>query len=119
MMRPAQDPMSTDRPNNLKQILRLEVPLVVRLGERPLNVDEVVSLVPGAIIELPKAADAELDLLVNNKQVGRGIAVKVGENFGLRITFIGEVKERVAAMGGMTLTVTQSVDAALEQPVAA
>lgn len=103
-------------PTNLKQILQLEVPLVVRLGERPLSVDEVVSLVPGSIIELPKPADAELDLLVNNKRVGHGVAVKVGENFGLRITFIGEVKERVAAMGGMTMTVTQSVDALLDQP---
>jgi len=111
--------MNTAKPTNLKQILRLEVPLVVRLGERPLSVDEVVSLVPGAIIELPKPADAELDLLVNNKRVGRGVAVKVGENFGLRITFIGEVKERVAAMGGMTITVTQSVDALLDQPAAA
>lgn len=111
--------MSTERPSNLQQILRLEVPLVVRLGERPLNVADVVSLVPGAIIELPKPADAELDLLVNNKRVGRGVAVKVGENFGLRITFIGEVKERVAAMGGMTMTVTQSVDSLLDQPAAA
>lgn len=106
--------MSTDRSNNLQQILRLEVPLVVRLGERPLKVEEVVSLVPGAIIELPKTADAELDLLVNNKRIGRGVAVKVGENFGLRITFIGEVAERVAAMGGMTMTVTQSVEPQLE-----
>ncbi|MBX3388899.1 MAG: FliM/FliN family flagellar motor switch protein [Phycisphaeraceae bacterium] len=106
--------MSTERSNNLQQILRLEVPLVVRLGERPLKVEEIVSLVPGAIIELPKNADAELDLLVNNKRVGRGVAVKVGENFGLRITFIGEVKERVAAMGGMTMTVTQTVDPQLE-----
>ncbi|MBX3380187.1 MAG: FliM/FliN family flagellar motor switch protein [Phycisphaeraceae bacterium] len=107
--------MSNQSPNNLRQILGLEVPLVVRLGERPLSVEEVVALVPGAIIELPKAADAELDLLVNNKRVGRGVAVKVGENFGLRITFIGEVKERVAAMGGMTITVTQSVDVLPEQ----
>lgn len=106
--------MSTERSNNLQQILRLEVPLVVRLGERPLKVEEVVSLVPGAIIELPKTADAELDLLVNNKRIGRGVAVKVGENFGLRITFIGEVADRVAAMGGMTMTVTQSGDPQLE-----
>jgi hypothetical protein len=37
--------------------------------------------------------------LVNNKVVGRGIAVKVGENFGIRINTIGSAKERAAAMG--------------------
>ncbi|MBS0186813.1 MAG: FliM/FliN family flagellar motor switch protein [Planctomycetes bacterium] len=111
--------MSSEKTSNLRQILALEVPLVVRMGERPLRVEEVIALVPGSIIELPKQADSELDLLVNNKTIGRGVAVKVGENFGLRITFIGEVKERVAAMGGMTMTVTESVDALLEQPAPA
>lgn len=99
--------------NNLNQILRLEVPLVVRMGERAMNVNDVVGLAPGSIIELPKPADAELDLLVNNKPIGQGVAVKVGENFGLRITFIGEVKDRVAAMGGMTMTVQENLDKTL------
>lgn len=64
---------------------------------------EVLSLVPGAIIELPKSSDEELDLLVNNKQIGVGTAVKVVENFGIRISFIGDLKQRIEAMGG-TLT---------------
>jgi flagellar motor switch protein FliN/FliY len=96
--------------DNLQQILRLNVPVVVRLGERHMTVSEVVGLVPGAIIELPKPADSELDLLVNNKPIGQGVAVKVGENFGLKVTFIGDLKERVRALGSVTLTVTETVD---------
>jgi len=92
---------------NFAQIQRLEVPLVVRLGERSMRVAEVVRLVPGAIIELPKHADAELDLLVNNKPIGCGTAVKVGENFGLRVTYIGDVASRLEAVGG-----TSEADAA-------
>jgi len=84
---------------NLAQILRLEVPVVVRLGERTLDVGEVLSLVPGSIIELPKNAESELDLLVNNKPIGCGMAVKVGENFGLRLTYLGDLKSRIDAMG--------------------
>jgi flagellar motor switch protein FliN/FliY len=80
--------------------LCLEVPVIVRLGERSMTVGEVIGLAPGAIIELPKVAEAELDLLINNKAIGTGTAVKVGENFGLRISFIGDVRERIAAMGG-------------------
>lgn len=94
---------------NLQQILRLNVPVVVRLGERYMATHEVIGLTPGSIIELPKSADAELDLLVNNKCIGRGTAVKVGENFGLKVTFIGDTRERVQAMGGLQMTVTESV----------
>jgi flagellar motor switch protein FliN/FliY len=87
-------------PSDLAAALRLEVPVIVRLGERTMAVADVVGLVPGAIIELPKNAEEELDLLVNNKQIGTGTAVKVGENFGIRITYIGDVRQRIAALGG-------------------
>jgi flagellar motor switch protein FliN/FliY len=86
-------------PPNLAQILKLEVPIVVRVGERTMDVADVLGLVPGAIIELPKNAESELDLLVNNKAIGCGVAVKVGENFGLRLTYIGDVRARIDAMG--------------------
>jgi flagellar motor switch protein FliN/FliY len=85
--------------SDLRSILALEVPVIVRVGERMLTLGEVVALVPGAIIELPKHAEDELDLLVNNMQIGMGTAVKVGENFGLRISFIGDVRQRIAALG--------------------
>lgn len=86
--------------SDLAAVLRLEVPVIVRLGERRMPLREVLALVPGSIIELPKNAEAELDLLVNNKQIGVGAAVKVGENFGLRITYLGDVRERIEALGG-------------------
>ncbi len=86
-------------PSDLPAVLRLEVPVIVRLGERTLPLAEVTALAPGAIIELTKNAEDELDLLINNKQIGTGTAVKVGENFGIRITYIGDVRERIAAMG--------------------
>lgn len=60
---------------------------------------DILAIIPGAIIELPKAADEELDLLVNNKPIGSGTAVKVGENFGIRISYVGNVAERIAALG--------------------
>ncbi len=77
---------------------RLEVPISVRLGERSLRLREVLGLVPGSIIELPQRAEDELTLVVNNKALGLGQAVKVGENFGVRITFMGDVLERMEAM---------------------
>ena len=84
---------------DVARLKKLDVPLKVRLAERRMSVQEVLALCPGAIIELPKKADAELDILINNKHVGFGVAVKVGENFGLRITYIGDISARVVALG--------------------
>lgn len=78
-------------------IEQLEVPVVVRLGERPISVREVLDLFPGSIIELPKPADTELDLLINNKLIGKGCAVKIGENFGISLTYVGNEQERLHA----------------------
>ena len=86
-------------PADIKAILQLEVPIIVQIAERDMTVQEVTSLVPGAIIELPKLADEELDLMVNNVGIGSGTAVKVGENYGLKVTFIGDLKERITALG--------------------
>lgn len=83
----------------LRSILRLRVPVIVILGSRDMPMGDVMSLGPGSIVELPKSAEAELELLVNNKPIGTGRAVKVGENFGIRISFIGDVKSRVQALG--------------------
>jgi len=84
----------------MDQILKLDVPVIVRVGERHMTVGEVLRLAPGAIIELPKVADSDLDLLINNREVGIGSAVKVGENFGLRLTFVGSRAQRLKASAG-------------------
>jgi flagellar motor switch protein FliN/FliY len=90
---------------DLDALLKLEVPVIVLLGRRAMPVREVTSLVPGAIIELPKSAEEDLELLANNKPIGLGRAVKVGENFGLRMTFVGDLRKRLeAAAGGDTRT---------------
>ncbi|MGQ0627799.1 MAG: FliM/FliN family flagellar motor switch protein [Phycisphaerales bacterium] len=84
--------------SDIRTILKLEVPVVVQLGTRQLRVSEVVALQPGAIIELAKRAEDPLDLMVNNKVVGTGKAVKVGENFGLRVATIGDARARLTAL---------------------
>ena len=83
---------------DIRAILALDVPVIVKLGGRPMRVGEIRDLAPGSIIELPKEAEEELELFINNKSVGSGHAVKIEENFGLRITYIGDPAERVHAM---------------------
>lgn len=87
--------MSTD----LETILKLSVPVIVQVGERYVPLSKVLALAPGAILEMNKSAESELELLVNNKAIGMGTAVKVGENFGVRISSINPPRELVEAMG--------------------
>lgn len=93
-------PITRDVSTDLKSILQLEVPLSVQIASRRMSMREVANLSPGAIIELPKAADEELEVVVSNRQIGVGTAVKVGENFGVRVTYIGDLHERIAALAG-------------------
>ncbi|MDY7108183.1 MAG: FliM/FliN family flagellar motor switch protein [Planctomycetota bacterium] len=86
-------------PADLQSILRIQVPVIVQIASRDMPVEDVLKLSPGAIIELPKLADEELEILVANKQIGLGTAVKVGENFGIRVSYVGDVRERIAALG--------------------
>lgn len=84
----------------VESILRLEVPIIVRVGERRMTLAEASALSPGSIIELNKNAEEQLDLLANNVPIAQGSAVKVGENFGLGIEYVGDLKDRIEALGG-------------------
>jgi flagellar motor switch protein FliN/FliY len=86
-------------PDEVNRILRLQVPVIVKLAERTLTLSEVMRLGNGAIIEFFKRSDEPLELLINNKPIGTGEAVKVGENFGLKITHIGDVKAVIRSLG--------------------
>jgi flagellar motor switch protein FliN/FliY len=99
-------------PADLTSILKLEVPLIVVIATRMMPMKDVVNVTPGSIIELPKLADEELELLVNNKRIGSGNAVKVGENFGIRVTYVGDLKDRIAALGG-TASATADAEVSL------
>jgi len=84
---------------DVQAILKLRVPVIVRLAHRQMSLSEVMNLGPGALLELPKPHDEPLDLVVNNKLIGHGTAVKVGEHFGLKVSVVGNATERIRAMG--------------------
>jgi flagellar motor switch protein FliN len=97
---PPQKPKQPSGPQSeVQRILRLSVPVIVKLAERRLSLQEVLRFGNGSIIEFGKSFDEPLELMINNKVIGLGETVKVGENFGLRITQIGDVKAVIKSMG--------------------
>jgi flagellar motor switch protein FliN/FliY len=80
------------------RLLRLRVPVAVKLADRTMPLREILKLAPGTIVEFERPVDAHLDLLVNNYPVAAGEAVKINEHFGLRLHRIGSQAERVASL---------------------
>ena len=87
------------RKADLRRVLQLRVPLIVTLAERHMPIESIIRINVGSIIEFEQSADSELPLTVGDCPIGAGQAVKIGENFGLRVTKIGSVEDRIAAMG--------------------
>jgi flagellar motor switch/type III secretory pathway protein FliN len=75
-------------PEAVQRVLQIKVPIIVRLAQRKMPVSQVLDFAPGKIIDFERDADSHLDLMTNNRCIGRGTPVKVGENFGLRVTSI-------------------------------
>ena len=71
--------------------IRAGVPVTVsvRLAERKMSLGAVVALGPGSLVTFNKSCEDLLDLYVNNFRYCRGEAVKIGENFGLKIDEVG------------------------------
>lgn len=95
---------SARRPENpafnveVSRILGISVPVSVALAQREMSIEAILAITPGTILEFDVPSSSELSLYVGNQSIGRGEAVKVGENFGLRLTRIGTVRDRIDAM---------------------
>jgi flagellar motor switch protein FliN/FliY len=95
----ADQPAMTDAPPEVARILRIRVPVIVRLASRWMSIAKVRKLSLGMIIEFHKHVDEPLELLVNNHLVGNGEAVKANEHFGLRVSEIRDKATRIRSMG--------------------
>jgi flagellar motor switch protein FliN/FliY len=66
----------------------VEMEVSAELGRTRMSVRELLSLIPGAVVELDRAAGSPADVLVNGRLIARGEVVVIDENFGIRITEI-------------------------------
>ncbi len=64
----------------------VEMGVTVELGRTRMPLRDILSVVPGSVIELDRAASAPVDVLVNGTLIARGEVVVIDEEFGIRIT---------------------------------
>jgi flagellar motor switch protein FliN/FliY len=77
----------------LARLRGLPVPISVRLAEKKIPLSSLLSITPGMLITFNKSCEELLDLYVSNSRYGRGEAVKIGENFGLKINQVGDTEK--------------------------
>jgi flagellar motor switch protein FliN/FliY len=75
-------------PANLDVVLDVPVRITVELGSCQMPMRDVLQLTSGSVVQLDKAADAPVDLFVNQKLIAHGEVVVVDDCFGIKITEI-------------------------------
>ncbi len=75
-------------PRPLSLLHDVEMGVTAELGRRRMSVRDLLSLTPGAVIELDRAAGSPVDVLVNGTLIARGEVVVIDEEFGIRISEI-------------------------------
>jgi len=82
-------------PADMDFILDVPLEISVELGKTRLQINELLKLSQGSIIELTKNAGESLEILANRRLIARGEVVVANEKYGIRVTEIISPMERV------------------------
>lgn len=80
---------------NLDVILDVPVTLSMEIGRTQINIRNLLQLNQGSIVELDRFAGEPLDVLVNGTLIAHGEVVVINDKFGIRLTDVISVSERV------------------------
>lgn len=70
---------------NLGALLDVEVPITISFGQRDLPLGDILKLSSGSVVDLDRAADDDVEILVNNQVIASGELVEVDGQYGVRI----------------------------------
>ncbi len=87
--------LSSGARHNLSMLLQVELDLSVSFGTTCLNLQEVLKLASGSIVELNRSVADPVDVLVNHCVIARGEVVVVDGNYGIRVTEIVSRQDRM------------------------
>jgi flagellar motor switch protein FliN/FliY len=80
---------------DLDFILDIPLSLTVELGRSRMLISELLQLGQGSVIELSKLAGEPMDVFINQRLIARGEVVVINEKFGIRLTDIVSLAERI------------------------
>ena len=98
-VRPGDPPQHEESgPVRVDTILKIPLTESVVIAERPMAVEDVLNIKVGDVVEFPKRFDESLELRIGGRTIAEGMAITVGEKFGLQISAILDPSETVGAM---------------------
>lgn len=80
---------------NMSLIMDVPLEVTVEMGRVSRKIKDILEFSPGSIVELDKLAGDPIDILVNGKFIAKGEVVVIDENYGIRITDIVNVNNRI------------------------
>lgn len=75
------------------------MPVRVLLAAETLPIARIRRLAAGMILEFDRDVEQPGTLLINNRELGHGEVVRIGECYGLRIQTIGDAATRIRSLG--------------------
>jgi flagellar motor switch protein FliN len=71
---------------DLHHFLDVTVKVGIQLAKRNMKVHEILQLQPNSIVELPKSAGENVDILVNGRLIAFGEVLELEGSTGIRLT---------------------------------
>jgi flagellar motor switch protein FliN len=85
-------------PSKIDLVLDVSLPITVELGRARMQIQDILKLAPGSVIELDKSAGDPVELYINDRRIARGEVVVIDESFGVRLTGIVTASERLKTL---------------------
>ena len=89
---------NSQTPPTMELLLDVELPVSISFGRTELPLKEVLKLTTGSIVELNRAVNEPVEILVNHCLVARGEVVVVDGNYGVRVQRIVSRQERLRSL---------------------
>ena len=83
-----EDPTQARTARDLETVYDIPVQVSAVLGKSQIQVNNLLKLGPGAIVELDRKVGEPIDIFVNNRLVARGEVVVVDDRLGVTMTEI-------------------------------
>jgi len=83
---------------NIEALMDLDLPVIIELGRTTMFIRDILELGPGSIVELNKLSGEPVDLYINEKRFARGEVVVIDESFGIRITDLVKIEDRIRSL---------------------
>jgi flagellar motor switch protein FliN len=83
---------------NMDLILDVELGVIVSFGETQMQLRDVLKLGVGSVVELDKAVNDPVAIIVNDKPVATGEVVMVDGNYGVKILAVESTVDRIRSL---------------------